>query len=435
MGIYDNDAGFEKWKQQNASGLYQVNKKTGIPLFTWQGDSTGADFQAPHASPKTLEDAYTLSKSPDWGRIGYPQKDGGIFGVDTVLNAVGGGILGAGASLTAGQLFNGLSGIFGGENSVGLDSGNFGSQGDFNFTNGADFGAENMFSPETGAFPTSEYGQGMGTPIDGGSINFNNSLDFGPGGIENAANNFANADWSSIPSYETPNWDFGNNTPNNWGGLDSGAGSAQWGAPVENMLPSQIQGALNDPMSILKSILGGRGSPLGTGLNAVLNFIGKAQNKKALEKQIAALSGGNDVFSTRRKEQQDLLSRMTNDPNFLNNDAVLKSMMDRSLNETRAKMASQGYSNSGNMGHELMKTGTDTMAQYFLPYRDQALTGAGGKFPPQNNSQAIAALTMANQGNNVDMNNMLGWLFGSGEDVAKSKTPDLSALLTYLRGA
>jgi hypothetical protein len=112
-----------------------------------------------------------------------------------------------------------------------------------------------------------------------------------------------------------------------------------------------------------------------------------------------------DPFSAQRPFYQDELKKQFTDPNYLKNAPAFQNILNPAMDQTSSRMASQGFNMSGNMGHELMKTGVNTSANYMLPLMDITSTAAGAKFGPQG-AASLGALGAQQAGQG--MNDILG---------------------------
>jgi hypothetical protein len=154
---------------------------------------------------------------------------------------------------------------------------------------------------------------------------------------------------------------------------------------------------------------------IGSLINGAGSMVANNQFQKGLLDAINAA----DPFKSQRPFYQNELMRQYTDPNYLNNAAPFKNILNPAMDATQSRMASQGLNMSGNMGHELMKTGVNTSANFMLPLMDLTATNAGAKFGPG------FAGTLAAQGAQGDANAMRGLLgsLGSAFNFAMSPGP------------
>jgi hypothetical protein len=100
-----------------------------------------------------------------------------------------------------------------------------------------------------------------------------------------------------------------------------------------------------------------------------------------------------DPFASQRPMYQDMYKQANTDPNWLQNDAVLQNLTKAGLRATAASDASKGYMDSGNILHDLTRTGTETAANYALPRFDMLGRAAGAYTAPQNVGPTIANMS------------------------------------------
>jgi hypothetical protein len=234
---------------------------------------------------------------------------------------------------------------------------------------------------QPGTWPNDPYSMANGMDVAGAGAGgggagydaFNSGMDFGGPGVGYDANNF--------------------------GGFSGGAAAAgaapiisTFGSPQDNMglANPYMSGAPGFDWSSL-----GRGTDwLGIGSD-LLGFAAQKDYQNDLIRTMNKAIDYSDPAFAQRPFYQDMYKNMQTDPNWLQNDSVLQNMLNQATRNTAAQNVSQGYLGSGNILHDLQRTGTETIAPYGLS-RMQQIGEAGGVLGGrQNASGAIASLGQA----------------------------------------
>lgn len=368
-----------------------------------------------------------------------PANNSGGFFEDFALPAIIGGIAtaGVGSMLGAGSLFGGASSapnLTGGlqdfmsadaASSAGLSSGGgmeFDSLFDEMFGPMVNYGGTQ--APAGGLGPLDSLEEFFGPMGGGGTEGF--TLDMSGHAID-AAGNVVNGTDGSIMDFMK-------------GAIKSGNIEQ-----LMKVLPS-IPGGSTAMKALFGGGSGGSGlsslfAPSGTGtgkystdMGGILNsLLGYQTNKDYQDKLIEVMNKSieaSDPFKTQRPFYQQQLQSMFTDPNYFNNNALLKGANDMAVNDTTRKMASQGYNMSGNVPMEVgqrLQQNNMGYAQKLMDFTGQA---AGASINPSASGQ-VAATTgtaAANAGNAG--NASLGNLFNT---VWNGQQPSLAD--QYLGGA
>ena len=229
----------------------------------------------------------------------------------------------------------------------------------------------------TAAAPTAAATGGLGTagtlavgtaaataPDILGGTNDMATTDFGsfdPGGDLSSGTDFGNMDLGSFdPGGNLGDFDF------DWGSLPTG---------------------LTD---IFKSALAPQGMNwLGLGSD-LMGYAAQNNYQKDLIDTMNRAVDKSDPFASQRPMYQDMYKTANTDPNWLQNDSVLQNLQNAGRRNTEASMAAKGYLGSGNILHELQRTGTETAAKYALPRLEQLGQAAGVQSNPAAAGQAMS---------------------------------------------
>lgn len=376
-----------------------------------------------------------------------PANNSGGFFEDFALPAIIGGIAtaGVGSMLGAGSLFGGASSapnLTGGlqdfmsmdaASSAGLSSG--GSM---------DFGSlfDEMFGPmtETDAIINTAGGGGMGPleslneffgPMSDGGASGGYTLDMSGHAID-AAGNVVNGTDGGLMDFMK-----GAIQSGNIGQLMKVLPSIPGGSTALKTLFGGGSGAG------LSSLFGGGGkySPdLGGILNSILGYTTNKDYQKSLIDVMNRSIDAADPFKSQRPFYQQQLQSMFTDPNYFNNNALLKGANDMAVNDTTRKLASQGYNMSGNVPMEVgqrLQQNNMGYAQKLMDFTGQA---AGASINPSASGQ-VAATTgtaVANAGNagNASLGNLFNTVWNGNQPSladqylgGANKNPNLGSVL------
>lgn len=119
-----------------------------------------------------------------------------------------------------------------------------------------------------------------------------------------------------------------------------------------------------------------------------------------------------DPFYSQRPQAQAQYNNMTTNPNWLNDDPAMQAMQNTAMRNVSAQNAAKGYLNSGNILHDLTRTGVETAANYALPRMDMAARAAGAYNDPSRAGALMGQLgstaASANLGQFQGLQSMLG---------------------------
>lgn len=119
-----------------------------------------------------------------------------------------------------------------------------------------------------------------------------------------------------------------------------------------------------------------------------------------------------DPAFAQRGQYQNQFNQMQTDPNWMQNDAMFQNMNNVNMRNVAGRNEAKGYMNSGNILHDLTRTGMETLAPYGLQRMQQVGEAGGLLGGRQNASGAIAALGQAagqaGLGQTQAMQSMLG---------------------------
>ena len=131
-----------------------------------------------------------------------------------------------------------------------------------------------------------------------------------------------------------------------------------------------------------------------------------------------------DPFASQRPMYQDMYKTANTDPNWLQNDSVLQNLQNAGRRNTENSMAAKGYLGSGNILHELQRTGTETAAKYALPRLEQLGQAAGVQSNPAAAGQAMSTFgpmaAQAGIGQMQSLQSMLGRLPRGTQNTANN---------------
>lgn len=263
----------------------------------------------------------------------------------------------------------------------------------------------------TAAAPTAAATGGLGTagtlaagtaaataPDILGGTNDMATTDFGsfdPGGDLSSGTDFGNMDLGSFdPGGNLGDFDF------DWGSLPTG---------------------LTD---IFKSALAPQGMNwLGLGSD-LMGYAAQNNYQKDLIDTMNRAVDKSDPFASQRPMYQDMYKTANTDPNWLQNDSVLQNLQNAGRRNTESSMAAKGYLGSGNILHELQRTGTETAAKYALPRLEQLGQAAGVQSNPAAAGQAMSTFgpmaAQAGIGQMQSLQSMLGRLPRGTQNTANN---------------
>lgn len=99
-----------------------------------------------------------------------------------------------------------------------------------------------------------------------------------------------------------------------------------------------------------------------------------------------------DPFYAQRPFYQDQFKNMSTNPNWMDNDSVLQGMQNNAMRNVASQNAAKGYLNSGNMLHDLTRTGVETAGNYAMPRMEMAGRAAGAFQGPGQAGQVMSNL-------------------------------------------
>lgn len=99
-----------------------------------------------------------------------------------------------------------------------------------------------------------------------------------------------------------------------------------------------------------------------------------------------------DPFHNERPFYQEQFKNMNTNPNWMDDDAVLNAIQSNAMRNVAAQNSAKGYINSGNILHDLTRTGTETAAQYAIPRMELSGRAAGAFNNPGNTGNILSTL-------------------------------------------
>lgn len=220
------------------------------------------------------------------------------------------------------------------------------------------------------------------------------------------------------------------NIPNMGGGqgLVAGAGTLFGGAALANAVGAGGTagsvantfgtGGLN-PANTGVSIPGTSGTtgsyqiPWGQIIGGLGEYVGQQQYGKDIADAMKYAVDKADPFASQRPFYQGELNKMFTDPNYFQNNALLKGANDMAVNDTTRKLASQGYNMSGNVPMEVGQRLQQNNMSFAQNLMNQTGGFAGAGFGPGQAGTIAGNLGTQQAQTGLNSNGALGTIFNA----------------------
>lgn len=167
----------------------------------------------------------------------------------------------------------------------------------------------------------------------------------------------------------------------------------------------------------------------------LLQYQGQRQFQNDIINSMNQAVERSDPFYSQRPFYQQQFQQMNTDPNYFQNDAALQNLQNSAMRSMASQDAAKGYLNSGNILHDLTRTGVETAANYVLPRMDMSARAAGAYNDPSKAGQMIAAMSPIAASAGLAQNQTLGQIGRSATGAqtgTNSGTNPITSLAQWL---